>query len=78
MVLECVNELSVAMEKLQKSKDELDHVVEGSNTNLQISNTQAWLTQAWISAGLTTEKKCLDGFAAHNLNGKVETRDYYS
>lgn len=64
---DCVEELSGAVEKLQKSKVELGLVVDGSVSGLHVSNVQTWL-----SAALTNENTCKEGFADLNLNGKVE------
>lgn len=65
----CANELTVAMDDIQNSKEGLeDHVTEGSDPKLEMGNTQAWL-----NAGLTIEQKCFDGFAVDHLDGKVET-----
>ncbi|XP_062028430.1 pectinesterase inhibitor 11-like [Rosa rugosa] len=64
---DCVEELNVAVQMLQKSKVELGMVIEGSTSGLHVSNVQTW-----VSAALTNLNTCKDGFVDHNLNGTVE------
>ncbi|XP_050377978.1 21 kDa protein [Argentina anserina] len=65
--LDCVEEVSDALDELRESIDEFGHAVKGSrNFPLQISDVQTW-----VSAALTDEDTCMDGF--DKLNGKVET-----
>lgn len=60
--------VGVAVSELRKSKDEIDRVVDSSNSAFQMSNVQTW-----VSAALTNENTCMDGFGEFNLHGKVET-----
>lgn len=64
---DCVKELSATEKELKRSKVELDLVVDPSNSRMKISNVQTW-----VSAALTDENTCKDGFADHNLKGQVE------
>ncbi|KAK9927480.1 hypothetical protein M0R45_024661 [Rubus argutus] len=67
--LDCVEEVGDAVDELRKSIDEWGHVVKGSrNFAFQMSDVQTW-----VSAALTDEDTCMDGFDDHKLTGRVET-----
>ncbi|KAI5328575.1 PREDICTED: 21 kDa [Prunus dulcis] len=66
-VLDCMEEIGDAIDELQQSLDELGHVVRGSNFWFQMSDIQTW-----VSAALTDEDTCMDGFEEHHLRGRVE------
>ncbi|XP_062027861.1 21 kDa protein [Rosa rugosa] len=67
--LDCVEEVSDALDELRMSIDELGHAVRGSrNFSFQISDIQTW-----VSAALTDEDTCMDGFDEHKSTGRMET-----
>lgn len=66
--LDCVEEIGDAVDELQQSLYELGHVVRGSNFWHQMSDIQTW-----VSAALTDEHTCMDGFEERHMRGRVET-----
>ncbi|CAB4310091.1 unnamed protein product [Prunus armeniaca] len=64
---DCMEEIGDAIDELQQSLDELGHVGRGSNFWFQMSDIQTW-----VSAALTDEDTCMDGFEEHHLRGRVE------
>ncbi|KAM3682589.1 hypothetical protein ACJW31_12G083800 [Castanea mollissima] len=64
---DCVEELSDSVYELNKSIREMKHV-KGSNFQLMISDIQTW-----VSAALTDETTCTDGFQGKAENGNVKT-----
>lgn len=61
---DCVEELRNSVDQLQKSMAEMGHVA-GSNFWAVMSDVQTW-----VSAALTNEDTCMDGFA---MNGPTKT-----
>ncbi|XP_068318826.1 21 kDa protein-like [Pyrus communis] len=66
--LDCVEEIGDAVDEVQKSIDEFGHVARGSNFWVQMSDIQTW-----VSAALTDEDTCMDGFDEHHMSGRVES-----
>ncbi|KAK6155849.1 hypothetical protein DH2020_010097 [Rehmannia glutinosa] len=60
---DCVEELSDSVDQLRKSMAEMNHI-KGSNFGLTMSDVQTW-----VSAALTDEDTCMDGFAGKVMNG---------
>ncbi|XP_010261745.1 PREDICTED: 21 kDa protein-like [Nelumbo nucifera] len=64
-VSDCVEQLSDSVDELQQTLSELRHLRRGTFRE-QMSNAQTW-----VSAALTNEDTCLDGF--QNVDGKVKS-----
>ncbi|KAJ9139997.1 hypothetical protein P3X46_030685 [Hevea brasiliensis] len=64
---DCVEELSDTVDELRKSIDEMGKT-KGSNTQLMINDIQTW-----VSAALTDESTCSEGFAGNSMNGNVKS-----
>ncbi|XP_019192008.1 PREDICTED: 21 kDa protein-like [Ipomoea nil] len=62
---DCLDEMSDSVDRLSKSVRELKNM--GRDFQWHISNAQTW-----ISAALTDENTCMDGFAGRALNGKIK------
>ena len=65
----CVEELSDSVYELNKSIREMNNV-KGSNFQLMINDINI---QTWVSAVLTDETTCTDGFQGKAKNGNVKT-----
>ncbi|KAG2711095.1 hypothetical protein I3843_04G055300 [Carya illinoinensis] len=64
---DCVEELSDSVDELRQSIAEMGNL-KGSNFKLMINDIQTW-----VSAALTDESTCTDGFQGNSMNGKVKT-----
>ncbi|XP_050386926.1 21 kDa protein-like [Argentina anserina] len=64
---ECVEELSDTVDQLQRSMSEMVNF-KSSDYEMLISDVQTW-----VSAALTDESTCTDGFAGNGLNGNLKT-----
>lgn len=64
---DCVEELSDTVDELRKSIDEMGKA-KGSDTQLMINDIQTW-----VSAALTDETTCTDGFAENSMDGNVKS-----
>ncbi|NP_001313144.1 21 kDa protein-like precursor [Nicotiana tabacum] len=64
---DCVEELSDAVVELRKSLGEMKQL-RGKDFDLKMSDIQTW-----VSAALTDEDTCTEGFAGKVMNGKVKT-----
>ncbi|KAF5731081.1 putative DC1.2-like [Tripterygium wilfordii] len=64
---DCVEELIDAVDELGKSIGEMGQIG-GSNFGLTINDIQTW-----VSAALTDESTCADGFDGKNMNESVKT-----
>ncbi|KAJ7949591.1 21 kDa protein [Quillaja saponaria] len=64
---DCVEELSDAVDELRKSIGEMGQ--------LKISNFEITMSdlQTWVSAALTEENTCTEGFQGNAVNGNVKT-----
>ncbi|GMI92644.1 hypothetical protein like AT5G20740 [Hibiscus trionum] len=62
---DCVEQISDSVEELSKTLRELKHL-RGETFGFQMSNAQTW-----VSAALTNEDTCLDGF--EGVDGKVKS-----
>ncbi|PON53810.1 Pectinesterase inhibitor domain containing protein [Parasponia andersonii] len=63
---DCVEELGDSVDELQRSIGEMGK--KESSFDLQMSNIQTW-----VSAALTDEDTCFDGFSGNAMNGSVKT-----
>ncbi|KAK4734349.1 hypothetical protein R3W88_008610 [Solanum pinnatisectum] len=64
---DCVEELSDTVSELRKSLGEMKQL-RGRDFDMKMSNIQTW-----VSAALTNEDTCTEGFAGKAMNGKVKT-----
>ncbi|XP_002510935.2 21 kDa protein [Ricinus communis] len=64
---DCMDELTDSVDELRKSIDELGKA-QGSNFGLMMNDVQTW-----VSAALTDESTCSDGFAGSTMNGELKT-----
>ncbi|KAK9181620.1 hypothetical protein WN944_024758 [Citrus x changshan-huyou] len=62
---DCLEELSDSVDELRKSIGEMG-LIKASNFELTMSDIQTW-----VSAALTDETTCSDGFEKNTVNGKV-------
>ncbi|KAH6755691.1 Plant invertase/pectin methylesterase inhibitor superfamily protein [Perilla frutescens var. hirtella] len=65
---DCVEELSDTVDQLRNSMAEMKQLKGGSNFALLINDVQTW-----VSAALTDEDTCMDGFDGKFMNGGVKT-----
>ncbi|KAE8705247.1 21 kDa protein [Hibiscus syriacus] len=68
-IKDCIEEMSEGVDRLSKSVQELKHMgqAKGQDFLWHISNVETW-----VSAALTDENTCFDGFAGKGLDGKVK------
>jgi pectinesterase inhibitor-like protein len=64
---DCVEVLSDSLDELRRSINEMSHL-RASNFELKISNVQTW-----VSAALTDQTTCTDGFEEINSTGNIKT-----
>ncbi|KAJ4978408.1 hypothetical protein NE237_009188 [Protea cynaroides] len=64
---DCVENLSDSVEELRNSMGEMGHLGRASDFGLHMSNIQTW-----VSAALTEEDSCMDGFSGNSMNGNVK------
>ncbi|XP_009587354.1 pectinesterase inhibitor 3-like [Nicotiana tomentosiformis] len=63
-LIDCIEQIGDSIDELRKALSELKHLHKGNGFKLQMSNLETW-----VSAALTNEDTCLDGFK--EINGKV-------
>ena len=63
---DCVEQIAESVDELSKTLGELKHLSSGETFEFQLSNVQTW-----VSAALTNEDTCLDGF--EGVDGKVKS-----
>ncbi|KAK8680865.1 hypothetical protein V6N13_109803 [Hibiscus sabdariffa] len=66
-MVDCIEVIGDSVDELQQSIGELGHI-RSSNFALTISDIQTW-----VSAALTDEDTCTDGFAGKSINGYAKT-----
>ena len=68
-VKDCLEEMGDTVDRLSKSIHELKHIgqAKGQDFLWHMSNVETW-----VSAALTDENTCLDGFSGKALDGKVK------
>lgn len=64
---DCIEVMGDSVDELQQSIGELGHI-RSSNFSLTMSDIQTW-----VSAALTDEDTCMDGFAGKAMNGYAKT-----
>uniref|UniRef100_A0A2N9HS08 Pectinesterase inhibitor domain-containing protein n=1 Tax=Fagus sylvatica TaxID=28930 RepID=A0A2N9HS08_FAGSY len=64
---DCVEELRDSVDELNKSIGEMNNF-NGSDFQLMINDIQTW-----VSAALTDDNTCTDGFQGNAMNGNVKT-----
>uniref|UniRef100_A0A7N1A418 Pectinesterase inhibitor domain-containing protein n=1 Tax=Kalanchoe fedtschenkoi TaxID=63787 RepID=A0A7N1A418_KALFE len=64
---DCVEEMADSVEQIQKSLREMDSF-RGAGFRMMISDVQTW-----VSAALTYEDTCTEGFSSKVMNGRVKT-----
>ncbi|XP_010264195.1 PREDICTED: 21 kDa protein-like [Nelumbo nucifera] len=64
---DCVEMVGDSVDELQKSMAEMSHLG-GPDLGFQISNIQTW-----VSAALTNEDTCMDGFAGKAMDSNIKT-----
>ncbi|EHA8592034.1 putative 21 kDa protein [Cocos nucifera] len=65
-VSDCMENLGDSVNELQESLEEMAHM-RGKNMGLKINDIQTW-----VSAALTNDDTCMDGFAGNTMNGEVK------
>ncbi|KAL5728173.1 hypothetical protein ACHQM5_001286 [Ranunculus cassubicifolius] len=68
VVKDCVDTMGDTVDRLSKSISELGHMGKADSFIWHMSNVQTW-----VSAALTNENTCMDGYAAHDLDGRLKT-----
>ncbi|XP_062074083.1 21 kDa protein-like [Humulus lupulus] len=63
---DCIEELGDSVEELQRSVGEMGK--KDMNFEMQMSDIETW-----VSAALTNEDTCVDGFSGNAMNGNVKT-----
>ncbi|XP_058086233.1 21 kDa protein-like [Magnolia sinica] len=63
---DCIENMGDSIDELRQSLEEMDHL-SGPHFDFQMSNIQTW-----VSAALTDEDTCMDGFDGDAMNGKVK------
>ncbi|XP_060189923.1 pectinesterase inhibitor 3-like [Lycium barbarum] len=63
---DCIEQMGDSMDELSKTLSELKHLRKGNAFKWQMSNLETW-----VSAALTNEDTCLDGFK--EIDGKVRS-----
>lgn len=63
---DCVSQMSDSVDELSRTLSELKHLRRGIEFKWQMSNVETW-----VSAALTNEDTCLDGFK--EIDGKVRS-----
>ncbi|KAL8539598.1 hypothetical protein ACS0TY_001272 [Phlomoides rotata] len=66
---DCVEELSDSVDQLRNSMAEMKRIKQGPKYDLMMSDIQTW-----VSAALTDEDTCMDGFAGEVMDGATKTK----
>ncbi|XWS36939.1 hypothetical protein CRYUN_Cryun19dG0000700 [Craigia yunnanensis] len=68
-IKDCIEEISDSVDRLSKSVQELKHMgqAKGEDFLWHVSNVETW-----VSAALTDENTCVDGFAGRAMDGKIK------
>jgi pectinesterase inhibitor-like protein len=64
---DCMEVLGDSVDELKQSLDEMDHV-KSSNFGMTMSDIETW-----VSAALTDEDSCMDGFSGVEMNGELKS-----
>ncbi|XP_075489394.1 pectinesterase inhibitor 3-like [Primulina tabacum] len=66
---DCVEQMGDAMDELSNTLSDLQHLRRGGDFRWQMSNAETW-----VSAALTNEDTCLDGFQEIGVNLRADVR----
>ncbi|OMO80894.1 Pectinesterase inhibitor [Corchorus olitorius] len=69
-VKDCIENMGDSVDRLSQSVKELSHMgraINGNDFMFHMSNVQTW-----VSAALTDQNTCLDGFASHAMDGNIK------
>ncbi|XP_073015596.1 pectinesterase inhibitor 3-like [Primulina eburnea] len=66
---DCVEQMGDAMDELRNTLSDLQHLHRGGDFRWQMSNAETW-----VSAALTNEDTCLDGFKEIGVNVRADVR----
>lgn len=66
---DCVDQMGDAMDELSDTLSDLHHLRRGEDFRWQMSNAETW-----VSAALTNEDTCLDGFKEIGVNVRADVR----
>lgn len=69
-IKDCVDEMGDSVDRLSQSVQELKRL--GGKSKSEDFLWHMSNVQTWVSAALTDENTCLDGFAGKALNGKIK------
>ncbi|KMS98552.1 hypothetical protein BVRB_4g092410 [Beta vulgaris subsp. vulgaris] len=64
---DCLEELNDAVSELQESIKEMGHMKGNKKLKLKINDVQTW-----VSASMTDENTCMDGFRGKVMDGKLK------
>lgn len=69
-IKDCIEEIKDSVDRISQSVQELKNIgkYKGQDFSFHMSNAQTW-----VSAAITDENTCLDGFEGKALNGKTKT-----
>ncbi|KAL5728843.1 hypothetical protein ACHQM5_001877 [Ranunculus cassubicifolius] len=68
VVQDCIVNLGSCLDSLTKSMSELGNMGHGESFIFHMSNVQTW-----VSAALTDENTCMDGFAGKAMDGRLKS-----
>lgn len=66
---DCLEELTDSVDQLKKSMQEMNEFKGGQNSNFGLMVNDI---QTWVSAALTDEDTCMEGFAGNGMNGNTK------
>ena len=68
-IRDCLDEMGDTVDQVSRSIQELKYLVKGKGKDFlwHMSNVETW-----VSAALTDENSCLDGFAGRAMDGKIK------
>lgn len=69
-IKDCLEEINDTIDRLSKSVDELKKMGQSKGQDYQWHRSNV---QTWISAALTDETTCVDGFGGKVMNGRLKT-----
>ncbi|KAL8149286.1 21 kDa protein [Apium graveolens] len=66
---DCLEEVADSLDRVSRSCDEMKNLgrAKGNDFTFRMSNVETW-----VSAALTDETTCMDGFAGKGLDGKIK------
>ncbi|GMN40934.1 hypothetical protein TIFTF001_010150 [Ficus carica] len=67
---DCIDELSDSVDELKQSMGEMSQLGKGNSADFKLMINDI---QTWVSAALTDENTCTDGFEDKSMNGNLKT-----